>query len=206
MSFRYRLAPKHTFPTQFHDCYAVVKTVLTTADKYGIDSNRVVVAGDSAGGNLATAIALKLRDENLRLAAQVRKKVLNLVPKVLSHLSQSLSSLPPPPSPSPSLSLTALILTQRKNERDYKWRYSRQKGGARASYRALTGATGDVVFLHFGWNSDLTLIYLLCLFLKVVWEAAILGYLEINLVIFENFPKGNKEIFRTNLQVLSFEG
>ena len=91
MSFRYRLAPKHTFPTQFHDCYAVVKNLLTTADKYGIDSNRVVVAGDSAGGNLATAIALKLRDENLRLAAQVRKKVLNLVPKVLSHLSQSLS-------------------------------------------------------------------------------------------------------------------
>ena len=61
MSFRYRLAPKHTFPTQFHDCYAVVTTVLNTADKYGIDSNRVVVAGDSAGGNLATAIALKLR-------------------------------------------------------------------------------------------------------------------------------------------------
>ena len=204
MSFRYRLAPKHTFPTQFHDCYAVVKNVLTTADKYGIDSNRVVVAGDSAGGNLATAIALKLRDENLRLAAQVRKKVLNLVPKVLSHLSQSLSPLPPLPLPSLSLSLS---LTQRKNERerkkrknerDYKWRYSRQKGGARASYRALTGATGDVVFLHFGWNSDLTLIYLLCLFLKVVWEAAILGYLEINLVIFENFPKGNKDIFRTN--------
>ena len=175
MSFRYRLAPKHTFPTQFHDCYAVVKNVLTTADKYGINSNRVVVAGDSAGGNLATAIALKLRDENLRLAAQVSKKVPNLVPKVLSHLSQSLSplllSLPP------SLSLSALILTQRKNERDHKWRYSRQKGGARASYRALAGATGDVVFLHFGWNSDLTLIYLLCLFSNVVREAAIYSWL-----------------------------
>ena len=129
MSFRYRLAPKHTFPTQFHDCYAVVKTVLTTADKYGIDSNRVVVAGDSAGGNLATAVALKLRDENLRLAAQVRKKVPNLVPKVLSHLSQSLS--PPSPSPSPPLSLSLkLILTQRKNERYHMWRYNREKGVA----------------------------------------------------------------------------
>lgn len=73
-SFRYRLAPKHTFPTQFHDCYSVVTTVLNTADKYGIDPNRVVVAGDSAGGNLATAIALKLRDENKRLAAQVIKR------------------------------------------------------------------------------------------------------------------------------------
>ena len=73
MSFRYRLAPKHTFPTQFHDCYSVVTTVLSAADTYGIDPNRVVVAGDSAGGNLATAIALKLRDENKRLAAQVIK-------------------------------------------------------------------------------------------------------------------------------------
>ena len=72
MYFSYRLAPKHTFPVQFNDCYTVVNTVLATADKYGIDRNRVVVAGDSAGGNLAAAIALKLRDENKRLAAQVR--------------------------------------------------------------------------------------------------------------------------------------
>ena len=117
MSFRYRLAPKHTFPTQFHDCYAVVKNVLTTADKYGIDSNRVVVAGDSAGGNLATAIALKLRDENLRLAAQVRKKVLNLVPKVLSHLSQSLSPRPPRPPP-PPLSLSLLLFWHKERMKE----------------------------------------------------------------------------------------
>ena len=72
MNFSYSLVPKYTFPTQFHECYEVVKTVLATADKYGIESNRFVVAGDSAGGNLATALALKLRDENKRLAAQVR--------------------------------------------------------------------------------------------------------------------------------------
>ena len=108
MSFRYRLAPKHTFPTQFHDCYAVVKTVLTTADKYGIDSNRVVVAGDSAGGNLATAIALKLREENLRLAAQVRKKVSNLVPKGSSH------TYPSPPPLSLSFSLSSYFDTKKE--------------------------------------------------------------------------------------------
>ena len=72
--FSYRLAPKHTFPVQFNDCYAVVNTVLVTADKYGIDRDRIVVAGDSAGGNLAAAIALKLRDENKSLAAQVSFK------------------------------------------------------------------------------------------------------------------------------------
>lgn len=71
--FRYRLAPKYTFPAQFHDCYAVVKTLLATGDKYGIDTSRLVVSGDSAGGNLAAAVALKLRDEGKQqLAAQVR--------------------------------------------------------------------------------------------------------------------------------------
>lgn len=66
------MAPKYTFPAQFHDCYAVVRTLLATGDKYGIDTSRLVVAGDSAGGNLATAVALKLRDEGKQLAAQVR--------------------------------------------------------------------------------------------------------------------------------------
>ena len=70
--YRYRLAPKYTFPAQFHDCYAVVKTLLATGDKYGIDTSRLVVSGDSAGGNLAAAIALKFRDEGKQLAAQVR--------------------------------------------------------------------------------------------------------------------------------------
>ena len=67
------MAPKYTFPAQFHDCYAVVKTLLTTGDKYGIDTRRLAVSGDSAGGNLAAAVALKLRDDGKQLAAQVRK-------------------------------------------------------------------------------------------------------------------------------------
>ena len=66
------MAPKHIFPEQFQDCYDVIKTLLATGGQYGIDINRIVVAGDSAGGNLATAVALKLRDENNGLmAAQV---------------------------------------------------------------------------------------------------------------------------------------
>ena len=50
-----------------------MSTLLATGDKYGIDTNRIVVAGDSAGGNLAAAVALKLRDEGKHLAAQVRE-------------------------------------------------------------------------------------------------------------------------------------
>lgn len=71
ISVDYRLTPKHIFPDQFDDCYGVVTTVLASAAKYGINSNRIVVAGDSAGGNLAAAVALKLRDENKKLAAQI---------------------------------------------------------------------------------------------------------------------------------------
>lgn len=71
VAVEYRLAPKHTFPAQFHDAYAVVKTLLATGGKYGIDTNRIIVAGDSAGGNLAAAVALKLRDEDKHLAAEI---------------------------------------------------------------------------------------------------------------------------------------
>ena len=57
---------------QFYECYAVVTTLLENADQYGIDKNRLVIAGDSSGGNLAAAVVLKLRDENKKVAAQVR--------------------------------------------------------------------------------------------------------------------------------------
>ena len=50
-----------------------MSTLLATGDKYGIDTNRIVVGGDSSGGNLAAAVALKLRDEGKRLAAQVKE-------------------------------------------------------------------------------------------------------------------------------------
>ena len=48
---------------QFHECYAVVTSVLENADHYGIDKNHLVIAGDSSGGNLAAAVVLKLRED-----------------------------------------------------------------------------------------------------------------------------------------------
>ena len=72
------MAPKHTFPTQFHDCYVVVNTLLATGEKYDIDTDRIIVAGDSAGGNLAAAVALKLRDEDKHLAAEVTEPLTSL--------------------------------------------------------------------------------------------------------------------------------
>ncbi|MCA9190380.1 MAG: alpha/beta hydrolase [Planctomycetales bacterium] len=62
ISVDYRLAPEHPFPAALEDCFEVLRLIDQDAQKYGVDSCRVVVAGDSAGGNLAAAVALKLRD------------------------------------------------------------------------------------------------------------------------------------------------
>ncbi len=59
----YQKAPEHKFPIPFDDCYATLEWVIANAEKLGIDPRKVGVAGDSAGGNLAAAVALKNRAE-----------------------------------------------------------------------------------------------------------------------------------------------
>lgn len=71
VSVRYRLAPENPFPAAFDDCCAVVKTLLDAGDNYGIDADRIVIAGSSAGGTLAAAVALHLRNEKKTLAGQI---------------------------------------------------------------------------------------------------------------------------------------
>jgi acetyl esterase len=58
----YRLAPEFPFPAAFEDCLAVWRAVQLLAKQLRIDPQRVAIAGDSAGGNLAAAVCLALRD------------------------------------------------------------------------------------------------------------------------------------------------
>jgi len=64
MSPDYRLAPKYPFPIPFEDCVNSLFGMLDKAAEYNIDSENVIIAGDSAGGNLALATVLKLIDMN----------------------------------------------------------------------------------------------------------------------------------------------
>jgi acetyl esterase len=72
IAVNYQKAPEHPFPEPFNDCYASLEWVVSNATKLGIDPKNISVGGDSAGGNLAAAVALRNRDEGLvSLASQL---------------------------------------------------------------------------------------------------------------------------------------
>lgn len=62
VSVEYRLAPETPHPGPVEDCYAGLSWTAEHADELGIDPDRIVIAGISAGGGLAAAVALMARD------------------------------------------------------------------------------------------------------------------------------------------------
>lgn len=68
----YRLAPENPPPAQFEDALAVTEWVAAESESLKFDRTRIVVAGDSAGGGIAAAVALALREKGEpKLFAQV---------------------------------------------------------------------------------------------------------------------------------------
>ncbi|MGZ0710608.1 alpha/beta hydrolase (plasmid) [Coraliomargarita sp. W4R53] len=62
-SAAYRLAPKHPAPAALDDVVSGYRDLLARADEFGIDPNRIVIGGASAGGGLAASLAQRLHDE-----------------------------------------------------------------------------------------------------------------------------------------------
>ncbi len=67
VSVGYRYAPENPFPAAHEDVYAVTQYVLKNADQFGGDGRKVAIAGESAGGNMATAVCLMARDRKGRM-------------------------------------------------------------------------------------------------------------------------------------------
>lgn len=84
----YRLAPEASGSTLVEDCYQGLLWIAANAGELGIDANRIIVAGASAGGGLAAATVLMARDlEGPQIAAQI------LICPMLDHRNATVSSL-----------------------------------------------------------------------------------------------------------------
>ncbi|MGX7694259.1 alpha/beta hydrolase [Gordonia polyisoprenivorans] len=65
LSVEYRLAPEYPFPAAVDDALAAWRFAVSAAPRWGVDTDRLIVAGDSAGGNLAAVLSQLVRGEEV---------------------------------------------------------------------------------------------------------------------------------------------
>lgn len=61
----YRLVPKYRYPYGLEDCFTAYRWIVEYGNEFAIDTNRIAVCGDSAGGALAASLTHLIRDRNL---------------------------------------------------------------------------------------------------------------------------------------------
>ena len=71
VSVDYRLAPEHTFPAAHEDAFAAIQWVVKNISTYGGNPEDLILAGDSAGGNLSACMAHRCKQEGIKLKAQI---------------------------------------------------------------------------------------------------------------------------------------
>jgi acetyl esterase len=71
VSVDYRLAPEYTFPAAHDDAFAALQWVRQNISSFGGNAEDLVVAGDSAGGNLSACVAHRCKEKNIPLKAQI---------------------------------------------------------------------------------------------------------------------------------------
>ncbi|MFX4313632.1 alpha/beta hydrolase [Enterobacter soli] len=71
IAIKYRLAPEHTFPAAHDDAEKGANLVRKYADTFGVETNRITLCGDSAGGHLALVTSLRLKKAGVWLPAQL---------------------------------------------------------------------------------------------------------------------------------------
>jgi acetyl esterase len=72
IAVNYQKAPEHKFPIPFDDCYSALEWTFANSAEFSIDIEKIGIGGDSAGGNLASGVAIKARDQGkLRVAYQL---------------------------------------------------------------------------------------------------------------------------------------
>jgi acetyl esterase len=71
VSVDYRLAPEYTYPAAHDDAFTAIQWVRENISTYGGNADDIVLAGDSAGGNLSACMAHRCKKENIKLTAQI---------------------------------------------------------------------------------------------------------------------------------------
>lgn len=87
LSVDYRLAPEHPFPAALEDAYGAVDWLQAKAAELGASPDAVAVAGTSAGGNLAAAVALRWRDRGAGHPLRAQLLAYPVLDPLLSHPS-----------------------------------------------------------------------------------------------------------------------